>query len=151
MRAADVIVHVRDIADPESEAQREDVHHVMAELGLAEQVEHGLIEVLNKIDLLPPEQQDVMRNQTARSPAAVPISAVTGEGLDALVRLLDERITAGREIVDVTVNSSDGAAIAWLYRNGEVLSRNDADGATRLKVSLDPANRARFEHRQVGR
>jgi GTP-binding protein HflX len=151
VRAADVIVHVRDIADPESEAQREDVHHVMAELGLAEQVEHGLIEVLNKIDLLPPEQQDVLRNQTARSPAAVPISAVTGEGLDALVRLLDERITAGREVVDVTLNSSDGAAIAWLYRNGEVLSRNDADGATRLKVSLDPANRARFEHRQVGR
>jgi GTPase len=149
--AADVIVHVRDIADPETEAQREDVHHVLAELGLAEQAEQGLVEVLNKIDLLPPEQRDVLRNQAARNRAAVPISAVTGEGLDALVRLLDERITAGREVVDVTVESSDGAAIAWLYRHGEVLARDDADGATRLKVSLDPANRARFEHRQIGR
>ena len=151
VRAADVIVHVRDIADPESEAQREDVHHVLAELGLAEQVEHGLVEVLNKIDLLPPEQQDVLRNQASRNTAAVPISAVTGEGLDALVRLLDERITAGREVVEVTLSSSDGAGIAWLYRHGEVLSRADAEGSTRLKVSLDPANRARFEHRQVGR
>jgi GTPase len=149
--AADVIVHVRDIADPETEAQREDVHHVLAELGLAEQVEQGLVEVLNKIDLLSPDQRDVLRNQAARDPAAVPISAVTGEGLDALARLLDERITAGREVVDVTVESSDGAAIAWLYRHGEVLARDDADGATRLKVSFDPANRARFEHRQIGR
>jgi GTP-binding protein HflX len=151
VRAADVIVHVRDIADPESEAQREDVHHVLAELGLAEQVEHGLVEVLNKIDLLPPEQQEVVRNQAARHPAAVPISALTGEGLDTLVRLLDERITAGREVVDVTVSSSDGAAIAWLYRHGEVLARDEVDGATRLKVSLDPVNLARFEHRQLSR
>jgi GTP-binding protein HflX len=149
--AADVIVHVRDIADPETEAQREDVHHVMAELGLAEQVEQGLIEVLNKIDLLSPEQRDVLRNQASRSAATVPISAVTGEGLDALVRLLDERITTGREVLDVTLESSDGASIAWLYRHGEVLSRADADGSTRLKVSLDPANRARFEHRQIDR
>jgi GTP-binding protein HflX len=151
VRAADVIVHVRDIADPESEAQREDVHLVLAELGLAEQVEHGLVEVLNKIDLLGPEQQDVLRNQAARSPAMVPVSAITGEGIDALLQLLDQRIVAEREVVDVTIPSSDGAAIAWLYRHGEVLARDDADGSTRLKVSLDPANRARFEHRQVGR
>jgi GTP-binding protein HflX len=151
VRAADVIVHVRDIADPESEAQREDVHLVLAELGLADQVEHGLIEVLNKIDLLPPDQQDVLRNQAARNPAAVAVSAITGEGLDALLRLLDERISAEREVVDVTLPSSDGAAIAWLYRHGEVLARNDAEGSTRLKVSLDPANRARFEHRQIDR
>jgi GTP-binding protein HflX len=151
VRAADVIVHVRDIADPESDAQREDVHHVLAELGLAEQVEHGLVEVLNKMDLLSPEQQAVIRNQAQRNTAAVPVSALTGEGLDSLVRLLDERITAGREVVDLTVASSDGAAIAWLYRHGEVISRDEADGATRLKVSLDPANLARFEHRQSGR
>jgi GTP-binding protein HflX len=151
VRAADVIVHVRDIADPESEAQREDVHLVLGELGLGEQVENGLVEVLNKIDLLGPEQRDVLRNQAARNPASVPVSAVTGEGLDVLLRLLDARVAAEREIVDVTVPSSDGAAIAWLYRHGEVLARDDADGSTRLKVSLDPANRARFEHRQVGR
>lgn len=151
VRAADVIVHVRDIADPETEAQREDVHHVLAELGVGEQVEQGLIEVLNKIDLLSPDQQAVLCNQSARNPGVVPASAITGEGVDALVRLLDERITAGREIIDVTLESSDGAAIAWLYRHGEVLSRADADGATRLKVSLDPASRARFEHRQLSR
>jgi GTP-binding protein HflX len=151
VRAADVIVHVRDIADPESEAQREDVHLVLAELGLAEQVEHGLVEVLNKIDLLSPEQQDVLRNQASRNASTVPVSAITGEGIEALLRLLDQRIVREREVVDVTVPSSDGAAIAWLYRHGEVLERDDANGSTRLKVSLDPANRARFEHRQVGR
>jgi GTPase len=152
VRAADVIVHVRDIADPESEAQRADVHLVLAELGLSEQVERGLVEVLNKIDLLAPEQRDVVANQAARSPGTVPVSAVTGEGTEKLLALLDARLAAAREVVDFTLESSDGAGIAWLYAHGEVLARADADGATRLKVSLDPVDRARFAHRaQPGR
>ena len=147
--AADVIVHVRDIAHPETEAQRADVHHVLTELGLGEQVERGLIEVLNKIDLLPPDERDVLRNQAARNPSLVPVSAVTGEGLGDLLRVLDARLAAQREIMDVTLASSDGAAIAWLYEHGEVIERGDADGATRLRVCLDPADRARFAHRHL--
>ncbi len=152
VRAADVIVHVRDIADPETEAQRADVHLVLAELGLSEQVEQGLVEVLNKIDLLAPEQREVVANQAARSPNTVPVSAITGEGTGKLLQLLDGRLAAEREIVDFTLASSDGAAIAWLYAHGEVLARADAEGAIQLKVSLDPVDRARFAHRhQVGR
>jgi GTPase len=146
--AADTIVHVRDIAHPETEAQRADVHLVLAELGLGEQVESGPVEVLNKIDLLPPERREVVRNQAARNPALVPVSAVKGDGIDDLLRVLDERLAAAREVLDVTLASSDGAAIAWLYEHGEVLERDDADGATHIKVSLDPADRARFAHRQ---
>ena len=152
VRAADVIVHVRDIADPETEAQRADVHLVLAELGLSEQVEQGLVEVLNKIDLLAPEQREVIANQAARSPGTVPVSAITGEGTERLLQVLDGRLAAEREIVEFTLESSDGAAIAWLYAHGEVLARADAEGATQLKVSLDPVDRARFAHRhQVSR
>ena len=125
---------------------------MLAELGLSEQVERGLVEVLNKIDLLGPEQRELIVNQAARNPGTVPVSAVTGEGTGALLRLLDERLAAAREVCDFTIESSDGAAIAWLYAHGDVLARADADGATQLKVSLDPADRARFAHRQqVGR
>ncbi len=145
--AADVIVHVRDIAHPETEAQRADVHRVLAELGLGEEVERGPIEVLNKVDLLPQGQREVVQNQAARNPSLVPASALTGEGLDDLLRVLDSRLAAQREVVDVTVESSDGAAIAWLYEHGEVIERGDSDGSTHLKVSLDPADRARFIHR----
>jgi GTP-binding protein HflX len=152
VRAADVIVHVRDIADPETEAQRADVHLVLAELGLSDQVEQGLVEVLNKIDLLPPERREALANQAERSAGTVPVSAVTGEGIEALLRALDVRLAAAREVVDFTLPPSDGAAIAWLYAHGEVLSRDDADGAIRLRVSLDPVDRARFAHRhQAGR
>lgn len=147
--AADVVVHVRDIAHPETEAQRADVHRVLTELGLGEQVEQGPVEVLNKIDLLPPDQRDVVRNQAARNASLVPVSAITGEGLGDLLRVLDDRLAAQREIMDVTLASSDGAAIAWLYEHGEVIERGDADGATRLRVSLDPADRARFAHRHL--
>jgi GTP-binding protein HflX len=145
--AADVIVHVRDIAHPDTESQRADVHLVLAELGLAEQVERGPIEVLNKMDLLPPDQREVVVNQAARNQSLIPVSAVTGEGIDDLLQALDARLAAEREVMDVTLPSSDGAAIAWLYEHGDVIERDDADGATHIKVSLDPADRARFAHR----
>ncbi|HEX6979246.1 MAG TPA: GTPase HflX [Alphaproteobacteria bacterium] len=149
VRAADVIVHVRDISHPEADAQRDDVHQVLRELGLGEAVDRGIIEVLNKIDVLPPEQREVVRNQAARGTDVIPVSAVTGEGLPALLRALDERLAGCREIVDVTLDARDGAAIAWLYQHGEVLERADEGLSTHLKVSLDPVARARFAHRQV--
>src|SRR5579883_2439148 len=87
---ADLVCHVRDMHHPDSEAQRNDVHAVLSDLGLGEMIENGLVEALNKIDLLAPEQRLALRGQALRNRDAVPLSAVTGEGCDELMDLLDQ-------------------------------------------------------------
>jgi len=142
--AADLIVHVRDIHHPESEAQRDDVHAVLTELGLGETVENGLIEALNKIDLLATEQRTALHNQARRNRDTVPLSAATGEGCEALVALLDRRLERYRRRVRLEVPLSDGAAIAWLYRHGEVLERRDDEHHAHVEVLLSDADLGRF-------
>jgi GTP-binding protein HflX len=144
---ADLIVHVRDVHHPDSDAQRDDVQGVLGELGLGETVEHGLIEALNKIDLLDEERRAVLANQTRRNRDAVPISAATGEGCDVLVDLLDRRIETDRHLVHLDVPVSDGAALAWLYRHGDVVSRRDDESEAHLDVRLSDADLGRFRNR----
>ncbi|MTJ80730.1 MAG: GTPase HflX [Telmatospirillum sp.] len=144
---ADVIVHVRDIAHPDTEAQRADVETVLRELGIGETVDQGLIEALNKIDLLSGEGAESLANRTDRNPRAVSLSAVTGAGQGDLLALLDKTLAAGRRLVAVDIPLDDGAAIAWLYRHGEVVSREDDETAAHMTVRLDPADAARFEAR----
>jgi len=146
---ADLVVHVRDMHHPESEAQRADVHGVLGDLGLADAVENGLVEALNKIDLLDPERRALLRNQAQRNRDAVPISAVTGEGCDALVDLFDRRLENDRRLVHLDVPVGDGAALAWLYRHGEVLSRRDDERETHLSVRLSEADIGRFRSRRI--
>jgi len=146
--AADIILHVRDIAHPDSAAQRADVLGVMA--GLADGPDAALesgwearvVEVLNKADLLG-GTDSVAR----RAPGAVPVSALSGEGLEELRRAIDARLSAGLETMEVSVPTTDGAGLAWLYAHGEVLSRRDGEEAIRLTVRISAADRARFEGR----
>jgi GTP-binding protein HflX len=144
---ADVIVHVRDVAHPDSAAQRDDVHGVLTDLGLGEVVERGLVEALNKIDLLDAEARAAMVNEAGREPASVPVSAVTGAGCAALLQLLDARLLDGIRPVPVAVALSDGAGIAWLYRHGEVLERRDDEATAHLLVNLRPEDALRFAAR----
>jgi len=146
---ADLIVHVRDIHHPETEAQREDVHVVLDELGLADAVEHGLIEALNKIDLLTEEQRRVLANQAQRNRDVMPISAATGEGCEALVALLDRRLDGDRNLVRLDVPLSDGAALSWLYAHGEVLRRADDEQDAHVEVRLSDADLGRFRGRRI--
>ncbi len=143
--SADLIVHVRDMHHPESEAQRDDVHDVLNELGIGEKLENGAIEALNKIDLLPEEQKIVLRNQAKRNVAAVPISATTGEGCNELLALIDNRLDAGRQTAQLDVPLSNGAAIAWLYSHGEVVERDDDEQHAHLTVRLSEADLGRFQ------
>jgi len=147
---SDLIVHVRDVHHPDSEAQREDVISVLTELGLGERLESGIIEALNKIDLLPKAEQTVLKNQARRNRDAVPISAKTGEGCDNLLALLDERLDVGRHKLKLDVPLSDGAALAWLYDRGAVMSRKDDDHMAHLKVKLTEADLGRFRGRRIG-
>ena len=145
---ADVIVHVRDAAHPDSEIQKQDVHEVLGELGLETQIAAGLLEVMNKIDLLDPEERAFLENRVHRSgPHCIPASARTGEGTPALLAAIDERLGRSETIVDLEVEPWDGKTIAWIYAHGEVIERRDDDSRTALKVRMSPANAARFERR----
>ena len=149
---ADVIVHVRDISDPDTETQKQDVLDVMSQLGLDEKIQaDGVIEVQNKIDLLDPEARERVDAVVRRRSDTVAISAVTGEGIDHLLAVLDERLIDGRRVVDVVVPVEDGRAVAFLYSHGEVLERCDDEAAIRMKVGLDPKDLARYERLVAGR
>ena len=146
--AADLILHVRDIAHPDSAAQCSDVLGVLeamadgADATLDEAWPDRVVEVLNKADLL--GGIDAVER---RSPDAVAVSALTGEELPALRAAIDARLSAQLVVMDVALPPSDGAAIAWLHAHGEVLERQDTDDAVRLKVRLSQMDRARFESR----
>jgi GTP-binding protein HflX len=146
---ADLIVHVRDIHHPDSEAQKSDVQAVLGDLGLGETVEHGLIEALNKIDLLEREQREALSKQAQRNRDVVPISAVTGEGCGVLLGLIDHRVEGDRHLVHLDVPVSDGAALAWLYRHGEVVTRRDDEREAHLAVRLSEADLGRFKSRRL--
>ncbi|MDZ3838909.1 MAG: GTPase HflX [Rhodospirillales bacterium] len=145
---ADAVVHVRDIAHPESEEQREDVHNVLRSMGLTRVVEGEMIEVLNKADLLGPDEAEVVANRIARGNGmAVLLSARTGEACERLLAVLDERLAASASLLDVSLPASDGESLAWVYRHGQVVSREDADEVVRLKVRMDADDAARLARR----
>jgi GTP-binding protein HflX len=140
---ADVILHVRDIAHPESAAQRADVIKVLDEMVADGTLDADwgdrTIEVLNKADLLGGIAEVPERA------GCVAVSAVTGEGLEALKAAIDQRIAAGMDVAEYDIPPADGARLAWLYQHGEVIEREDAEAAVHMTVRLLPADRARFE------
>ena len=144
---ADIIIHVRDIAHPDSAAQCADVETVLRELGVGDMVDRGLLEAFNKIDLLEPERRREVINQAARSDDVLAVSAVTGEGQAELLAHLDSLLAAERQVVEIELPIADGASQAWLYRNGEILSREDGEETVKLTVRLDAADAARFGKR----
>jgi GTP-binding protein HflX len=146
---ADIIVHVRDIAHPDSASQRMDVLAVLHELGVAPESEAGMVEAYNKIDLLEPEHRSAVVREAESGTRKVAISALTGAGCDNLLALLDRILSEGRTTLDLTVPLSDGAAIAWLYSHGQVIERSDGEEVARLTVRLDPADAERFRRRMV--
>jgi GTP-binding protein HflX len=148
--AADVILHVRDAAHPDTGAQKRDVLKVLGEMAQGPNPtldggwEARLLEVLNKADLL-----GGVSAAAGGDPDAVAVSALTGEGLPELRAAIDARLSAGMELVDYAIPASDGARLAWLYRHGEVVNREDREDGTAVTVRLSPADRARFEQNQT--
>ena len=140
---ADVLLHVRDAAHPDTLAQRDDVVRVldgMAKEGTLDPAwPERTIEVLNKADLLGGVAAVPGRN------GGVAVSAITGEGLPQLKAAIDGRIAAGMELTSYAIPQADGARLAWLYEHGEVVGRHDGEDAVEVRVRLLPADRARFE------
>jgi len=145
VKEADVVLHVRDIASEETAAQAGDVRKVLSRLGV-DMDERSILEVWNKLDLLPVDDRATVAGDARRAhPPAIPVSAVSGEGcealLDAVAGMVDEAPP-----VDVYAPVGEGAAIAWLYRHGRVLERHEGkDGSVRLAVSLSPQALGQFE------
>src|ERR1700680_4445226 len=152
---ADIILHVRDVAHEESEAQKGDVVKVLRELGVHED-ERSIVEVLNKIDLLEP---DVRAAQFARNLAKprmltakqVAVSALTGAGLDSLLELIDRLLGSQERTMRLTLAVSDGAGLAWAYKHGRVLDRRETEKAVYLVIAGDPAIVDRFSAHFPGR
>src|SRR5277367_1969157 len=118
---ADIVVHVRDAHHPDTEAQRNDVVNVLVDLGLDQPVEEGLIEALNKIDLLDPATRQSLQQLKLRNLQSIALSAVTGEGCDGLLELIDSRLESDTRVVRLDVPLTDGKTLAWIYQRGVVL------------------------------
>ena len=145
VRSADLLVHVRNIAHPDREAQREDVEDVLASLGLAEEGAPPRIEAWNKIDLLSEEERGRLYEEARRREDVVPISAVTGEGLDELREHMAEKLRSGEQVHQIRIPAADGGKIAWLHSRGEVLDQRIDHEEVELSVRLSPENWARFQ------
>ncbi|WP_050626486.1 GTPase HflX [Bradyrhizobium viridifuturi] len=143
---ADIILHVRDISHEDAEAQERDVEGVLRQLGIDPDADSGqrIIEVWNKIDRFDPEERDNLRNIAARRPAERPcflVSAVTGEGIDALLTAIEDRLAAKRSTLQLSIDASDGAGISWLHRNAEVLSKELHGERFDMTVRVDETKR----------
>lgn len=147
---ADLIVHVRDISHPESEQQKADVLRVLDELGVPAESADGpaVIEVLNKIDLLDDDAATAIAAWSAHRPCVAPVSAVTGQGVDDLLDVMESALGAEDKVFDVDVGPEDGQPLSWLHRNGHVLNAyRDDRGHSHLRVRLEPAAAGRFRKR----
>jgi len=154
---ADVILHVRDVSHEDAEAQLLDVENVLRQLGIDPDRQSSgkpvLIEVWNKIDRVDAEAKERLHNLTERRPTErrpVLVSAITGEGIDALDAALETQLAAGRLLIELVLDPADGAGVSWLHRHTEVLHKaaDDKTGRVGMTVRVDPAKaelvRARF-------
>ena len=145
VREADMLVHVRNMAHPDREAQREDVEDVLTSLGLAEEGAPPRIEAWNKVDLLSSEERARLAEEAQRRDDVVPISAATGEGLDRLREIMAKWLRNGEQVHHIRLPATDGGRIAWLHSRGEVLDQQVDQDELALSVRLSPDNWARFQ------
>jgi len=145
VREADLLIHVRNMAHPDHEAQREDVEDVLMSLGLAEEGAPARIEAWNKVDLLSAEERDRLFEEAQRREDVVPISAVTGDGLDALRDCMAAKLRNGEQVHQIRLPATDGERIAWLHSRGEVLEQTLDHDQLEMSVRLSPDNWARFQ------
>ena len=152
--AADVILHVRDIANPDSAGQKRQVLDVLAELEVIEgeggESRMPILELWNKWDLLEEERRASLADLAAADENVAPLSAVTGFGVDGLLERLGELLTKGARRHVITLPASAGQKIAWLHAHGEVLSEEEvgegADGPQRrIEVRLTDKELGRFQ------
>ena len=147
--SADIIVHVRDISHFESDAQREDVLSILRDLGIGDDAEaeriRPILEVWNKVDLLTDDRREELSKLAARNDQIILISAENGEGIDSFKALVSANIAKANETRSLTLNSDDGAVMAWLHGRGRVSNRKEKENHVLVDVSLSRQIWGQFE------
>ena len=132
---AELILHIRDIADPDSQAQSDDVYDILSQLGISDNGRKGVFEIWNKIDLLTPDALEAMRQVKTAKGAPLLVSAVTGEGNSELLSLIEDRIAGSNKVIELILELEDLGRLPWFYENTNIIERNDLeDGRVSLKV-----------------
>ena len=143
---ADIILHIRDVSNPDSQAQCADVLDVLSHLGLKEiKNADNYIEVFNKADLLPPEDLSRWQAKTQNSSNMALTSAISGEGCDRLLELIRQKLTLGQKKCRITLPAADGQLQAWLHQNSDVQKLENSEQSNIYTVCISPENLARFE------
>jgi len=145
---ADLILHVRDIAHPESEEQAADVRDILESLGVSAEV--PLFEVWNKIDLLPEDRRAALAQQDARTPGVHIASALTGEGIGALLAAVSAALDEARRTETLTLGFDEGRARAWLHAEGVVKAEAETEGGHRMTVALTERQRTSLARLRPG-
>ena len=140
---ADLLLHVHDSASPMLFEEADDVRQVLLDLGLSEdRLDSDLIHVMNKQDKLDEELAEAIAHHY---PHAVYSSAISENGADKVIEAIEERLSQGAVICQLTLPPQAGQARAWLHQRGEVLrSSFDDAGQELMEVSLTQADHARF-------
>ena len=148
---ADLILHLRDISDPDTQAQAEDVGEILHALGVDVRDEQRVLEVWNKVDLLDPaDRERLLAAGTARTDGAAPvaISAMSGDGIGELVAIIETRIAGNLSAVDLLLMPEQMHLLDWVYRSGNVVARKDReDGGVELTLQTTAQRRAEVESR----
>jgi GTPase len=137
---ADVLLHVRDVSHADSEAQAADVASILKDLGVPPEDHRRVIEVWNKSDLLGPADAERLTGLAGLKNAdeqPVLVSALTGQGMDQLLALIEDRVGASRASFRLRLPPEDGQSLAWLHAQTEVISRKDRkDGIMTITVRV---------------
>lgn len=158
---ADMILHVRDIAHADSEAQKKDVLNVLEEINVLannadeqpddtdeDMIVIPFLEVINKIDLLSDEQRSAEENRVARTDEPkLMVSAITGAGVEQLGKRIDQELTRNHRMMSVVMGYEDGASIAWVYEHGNVVERHDDPDGVHIRVRMAPHDAERLKER----
>jgi GTP-binding protein HflX len=149
--SADLIVHVRDISHPDSDAQRLDVEQVLDEIGARGEGGAPLIEAWNKIDRLDGDGGERIRAEAERREDVVVLSALGGEGVDALLACAAAKLSEGSTVRKITLSAQEGEAIAWLHANSEMLGHRSNGLETEYEVRIADPDWDRFQAHFVRR
>lgn len=133
---ANVILHVMDASNEHYNEQKKDVIGVLAKLGISEKAEENIIDVYNKMDLL---SDDIAQKYEKESSSAL-ISAITGEGIDDLLKRIDAKLAEGNKITTVKISVENGKANAWLHANADILKQTASDDKITYKISISVKN-----------
>jgi GTPase len=149
---ADLILHIRDVSDPDTMAQAQDVNRILADLGIGPDEDSRVVDVWNKIDLISaearPERFSLLKNGKQSQRAIVELSAVTGEGADRLLTLMEERLAGGLREIKVKLPLAKMAELSWIYKNAEIVSRKDnKDGSVTFGLRMSALSSSELEER----